>query len=70
MIGKLKHSLKERCPECGKILQLRVIDVRSVEKGVAVILSKEYVACSNKACDYERAVEQKRRRRQEEVLTL
>jgi hypothetical protein len=70
MIGKLKHSLKERCPECGKILQLRVLDVRSVEKGVVIILEKEYIACSNKNCVYERSVEQKRRRRQEEVLTL
>jgi len=70
MIGKLKHSLKERCPECGKILEVRVLDVRSVEKGEAVILPKEYIACSNKTCDYERTVEQKRRRRQEEVLTL
>jgi len=70
MIGKLKHSLKERCPECGKVLQLRVIDVKSMMDGVEITTPKEYIACSNKSCDYERDVEQKRRRRQEEDLNL
>jgi hypothetical protein len=69
MIGKLKRSLKERCPQCGKILQLRVIEVKSMENGVPITIPEEYIACSNKNCDYERDVEQKRRRRQED-LTL
>jgi ssDNA-binding Zn-finger/Zn-ribbon topoisomerase 1 len=70
MIGKLKHSLKERCPECGKVLQIRVIDIKSMVEGIEFTTQKEYIACSNKNCDYERDVEQKRRRRQEEDLTL
>jgi len=71
MIGKLKHSLKERCPECGKVLQLRVIAIKSLMDGIEITTQKEYIACSNKNCDYERDVEQKRRRRQqEEDLTL
>ena len=70
MIGKLKHSLKERCPECGKVLQLRVIDVKSMADGTEFTIQKEHITCSNKNCDYEREVEQKRRRRQEEDLTL
>jgi ssDNA-binding Zn-finger/Zn-ribbon topoisomerase 1 len=61
MIGRLKHSLKERCPECGKVLQLRVKDTDTT-------VPIEYIACSNKSCDYERSVEQKRRRRQEEEI--
>jgi ssDNA-binding Zn-finger/Zn-ribbon topoisomerase 1 len=69
MIGRLKHSLKEKCPECGKILQVRVIDIKTMENGIPISLPKEYIACSNKNCDYERGVEQKRRRRQED-LTL
>jgi hypothetical protein len=67
MIGKLKHSLKERCPECNKPLQLRVVDVESLLDGVVITIPKEYVSCSNKSCDYERRVEQKRIRRQEEA---
>ena len=71
MLGKLKRSLKERCPECGKILQIRTIDIQVIENGIQVSVPEEYIACSNKNCDYEREVEQKRRRRKEEDgLTL
>jgi len=66
MIGRLKHSLKERCPECGKVLQVRVQDVVSMVKGVETSISLEYICCSNyKVCVYERTLEQKRRKRQD-----
>jgi hypothetical protein len=68
MIGRLKHSLKERCPECGKVLQLRVKDTDTMKDGIEITVPIEYIACSNKSCDYERSVEQKRRRRQEEEI--
>jgi len=68
MIGKLKRSLKERCPDCGKVLQLRVMDIRAIINGDEVLVPKEYISCSNPNCDYERDVEQKRRRRQEEEI--
>ena len=70
MIGKLKHSLKERCPQCGKILQLRETDSKSIIDGESVFISKDIICCSNKNCEYERDVEQKRRRRKEENLAL
>jgi hypothetical protein len=70
MIGKLKHSLKERCPECGKVLQLRVVDILSLMDGIQITTPFEYIACSNKSCEYERDIEQKRRRRKEEDLAL
>ncbi len=66
MIGKLKRSLKERCPQCGKILQIRVIEVEAIENGITVGLPEEYISCSNKNCDYEREIEMKRRRRNQE----
>jgi len=69
MLGRLKHSLKERCPECGKVLQLRVMEVEGLQDGITIIIPKEYITCSNKSCDYERDIEQKRRRKQED-LTL
>ena len=62
MIGRLKHSLKEKCPECGKVLQLRVRDIKSILKGVEITIPEEYICCSDKNCDYEVAIEQKRRR--------
>jgi hypothetical protein len=67
VIGRLKHSLKERCPECGKVLQLRVQDIKALANGIPVTIPEEYVCCSNKNCDYEREVEQKRKRRQKEI---
>ena len=63
--GRLKHSLKDRCPDCGKILQLRVREIDTIEKGIEVILQEEYICCSNKSCDYEKQLEQKRRRLKE-----
>lgn len=68
MIGRLKRSLSERCPECRNILQIRVRDIKEIRNGVYVLVSEEYIACSNKNCDYEREIEQKRIRRQEEDL--
>ena len=67
MIGKLKHSLKERCPECGKPLQLRLIEITTMQKGIEVISPEERICCSNRSCYYEREIEQKRRRRKEEI---
>jgi hypothetical protein len=68
MIGKLKRSLKERCPLCGKILQIRVLELSSIRNGVPITTEEEYISCSNPNCDYERAMEQKRRRQPEEIL--
>jgi hypothetical protein len=64
--GKIKRFLKERCPECGKVLQVRVLNVESMFEGEKISVSQEYIACSN--CEYERSMEQKRYRRQEEIL--
>ena len=60
--GRLKRSLKEKCPECGKVLQIRVIEKESVKEGEIITIQEEYICCSNKSCDYEQEIEQKRRR--------
>ena len=62
MIGKLKRSLRERCPECGKILQIRIKQTNSIRKGMEIVIAEEYICCSDKNCYYERDIEQKRRR--------
>jgi hypothetical protein len=70
MIGRLKRSLKERCPECRSILQIRVRDFDELRNGIQVTTCEEYISCSNKNCGYEREMEQKRIRRQEDELAF
>lgn len=53
MLGKLKHSLKERCPRCNKILEVRVRSSDAIREGESVTIEKEYICCSNRSCDYE-----------------
>ncbi len=67
MIGKLKSYLKERCPDCGKVLQHRILEVETVEKGLSIIASKEIICCSDIDCGYQRNIEKKRIRRSEEI---
>lgn len=66
MIGKLKRTLREKCPECGSLLQLREVSRKELYRGIQVTISEEIVVCSNKNCFYEKEIEQKRRRRQED----
>jgi ssDNA-binding Zn-finger/Zn-ribbon topoisomerase 1 len=61
-IGKLKSYTKKRCPECGKILQIRVRAVSGFFNGLPLDFEEEYIACSNPNCWYEEEIEQKRRR--------
>lgn len=70
MIGKLKRFLNKKCPECGSILQIRTRDIKEIRNGIYVTVCEEYIACSNKNCEYEREVEQKRIRRKEEDFVL
>lgn len=65
MLGKLKRTLKEKCPECGKVLQLRILEIKGMRDGIETITPEEYIRCSNSNCDYEKEIEQKRRRRQD-----
>jgi len=65
MIGRLKRSLKERCPECNGILQLREYPVNTLIDGEEVIKYREHIVCSK--CEYVEEIEQKRIRRQEEA---
>jgi hypothetical protein len=70
MIGRLKRSINERCPECRNILQIRVRDIDEIRSGIPIVISEEYIVCSNKSCGYEREMEQKRIRRQEDDLAF
>lgn len=64
-LGRFKSFLKERCPECGRILEVRTEQVVEILDGEEVSYGKDYVACSNnRVCGYERKIEQKRIRRE------
>jgi len=65
MIGRLKRSLNKKCPDCGKILQLRELNTEQLIDGEKVKVAKDYILCSNPDCGYEEVVEAKRIRRQE-----
>ncbi len=54
-LGKLKNTLGEKCPQCGKNLQTRTRSKLTVQFGEEVYFSEEYVCCSDyNNCDYER----------------
>jgi|WetSurSiteA1Bulk_404760.scaffolds.fasta_scaffold00043_17 hypothetical protein len=69
-IGKFKRSINERCPECESILEIRTIEIKEIRNGVQVLVSEEYISCSNKNCNYTREIEQKRIRRKENDLAF
>jgi hypothetical protein len=68
--GKLKRSLKERCPECKNRLQIRERETKAIYRGNQIYIYEEFIACSNKNCEYTAELEQKRRRRQEEEFDI
>lgn len=68
VLGKLKHTLKERCPHCKAVLQLRTKSVFGEEKGVPVSSSLEFKYC--KLCKYTEEIEPKRKRRRDEYLEV
>lgn len=67
-IGKLKHSLKKRCPICDAVLQLRVRTIYGLEDGIEISYPDEYISCSK--CEYEEEVKKKRRRHKDNVLEV
>lgn len=70
IIGRLKHSTSKKCPECGKVLQVRVRSVYGFFNGLPVDTPEEYIGCSNPNCWYELEVEQKRRKLEEKDITI
>ena len=65
MLGKLKRSLKERCPECGRVLQIRVMENQGFLEGEPIVTLQEYICCSNRSCDYERSVPRQKKHRKQ-----
>ena len=67
-MGKLKHSTKDKCPECGNVLQVRVKELSSFFNGIPLLIEEEYIACSNPSCYYEDDIKVKRRKLKEKDI--
>jgi hypothetical protein len=53
-IGRLQKTLKDPCPDCGKLLQLRVIEFSQLLGGEKVERDKKIKYCPN--CEYSEVV--------------
>lgn len=60
-IGRLRKTLSEKCPECGKPLQIRIISEPTIEDGEEILEDHEYKVCM--FCEQFDEVESKRKKR-------
>ena len=60
-IGRLKRTLSEKCPVCGKPLQLRVREIESLLRGETVIDEETYKKCS--VCDFTEEIKNQKKRK-------
>ena len=67
-LGRLLKTLKERCPLCNHVLQLRARTIPFVAGGVDMTDEEEYICCSN--CEYERETEVRKRRERVDKTSL
>jgi len=65
--GKLKRTLKERCPECGKVLQVRTIVNKIILKGEEAFEEEDFITCSDKNCYFEKDIPKKKRKRKKDT---
>jgi ssDNA-binding Zn-finger/Zn-ribbon topoisomerase 1 len=56
-IGRLQKTLKEECPDCGKLLQLRVIEFSQLFGGENVGRSRRIKYCPS--CEYSEDLKEK-----------
>jgi RNase P subunit RPR2 len=59
-LGKLKKTLKEKCKNCGGLLQVRTYQESRVEDGEDYLQDVDYIECKN--CDFTNEIEPKRKR--------
>lgn len=49
-VGRLKRTLKDRCPKCSHVLQLRAKEKKYMLDGVEMATEEDFIACSS--CSY------------------
>jgi len=66
MLGKLKKTTSQKCPDCGRPLQLRTFGIRDVNE--QRVEEDEYLVCSA-LCGYSQKItpEKRRKKREKEV---
>lgn len=62
MLGKVKRTLKDKCPECRKPLQVRAYEEKTIIDGIPASIPIEYIKCSNPSCSYKKSIEQKKKK--------
>jgi hypothetical protein len=60
--GRLKRTLKDKCPYCNHPLQLRVKETMAIAAGTDITVDEEYITCS--VCDYESEIREPKKRKQ------
>jgi hypothetical protein len=61
-LGRLKRSMKEKCPNCGHTLQLRVREEMQLVRGEEQINEVEYIVCPIDNCEYEAEIKEPKKR--------
>lgn len=56
-LGRLIRTLKERCPNCNSVLQLRARKKTQLVRGMETTTETNYICCV--VCDYEKGVKKK-----------
>jgi hypothetical protein len=59
-LGKLKKTLKKKCPLCNSPLEVRTYQESCIEDGEDFMKAIDYIECKNKNCDYTEDIEPKR----------
>jgi uncharacterized protein with PIN domain len=59
-LGKLKKTLKDKCPDCKRNLQVRILQKSVMDDGEMVSVDDEFIVCPE--CGCMGAVEKKRKR--------
>jgi hypothetical protein len=61
-LGRLKRSMKEKCPNCGHTLQLRVREEMQLVRGEEQVNEVEYIVCPIDNCEYEAEIKEPKKR--------
>jgi hypothetical protein len=60
-LGRLKHTLSEKCPLCSRPMQLRVRQIENLLRGETVTEEEEYKQCS--VCDFSEEIKNPKKRK-------
>lgn len=62
-LGRLKRSLKQRCPDCNHVLQIRIRENVQMVRGEDILEETDYIVCSAE-CGYESEIKEQKKRKE------